>query len=212
MPVLIVPGLYGSESEHWQSRWEYEIADAHRVEQDDWSQPNLKSWLARLVERIELYPGAILVGHSLGSTLIAHLAYHRPDLPVGGALLVAPSDPDLRKSPVPGIASFAPLPLAPFPFPAVVVASRSDPYMALERARVIANLWEASFVDAGDAGHINVESGHGAWLEGRIWLDRLRAPRGYLRTTPRYSDFTPTPGGAPGRARQSAASPRGDGS
>ena len=181
MPVLIVPGLYGSEPDHWQSLWENEIADAHRVEQVDWDTPHCETWLARLVDEIERHPGAILVGHSLGGTLIAHLAHLRPDLPVAGALLVVPADPDLRKSSVLGIASFAPLPLSPFSFPAIVVASRTDPYMGLDRARVIANLWEANFVDAGESGHINVESGHGAWPEGRVWLDRLRAPRGYLR-------------------------------
>ena len=181
MQVLIIPGLYGSEAQHWQSLWEAEIAGARRVHQTDWHHPDRDVWLARLVEEVKRSPGSILVGHSLGATLIAHLAEHHPALPVGGALLVAPADPDLRRTRVPGIASFAPLPLAPFPFPAILVASRTDPHMSQERAKVIANLWEASFVDAGDAGHINVASGHGSWAEGRILLDRLRAPHGYLR-------------------------------
>jgi len=181
MPILIIPGLNGSEPQHWQSLWEADIADARRVHQADWSNPDRDLWLARLVEEVKRSPGAILVGHSLGATLIAHLAELHPDLPIGGALLAAPADPDLRRVRVPGIASFAPLPLAPFPFPAILVASRTDPHMSQERARVIVNLWEASFVDAGDAGHLNVASGHGAWPEGRLLLDRLRAPRGYLR-------------------------------
>ena len=46
--------------------------------------------------------------------------------------------------------------------------------MAHDRARVLANLWEAAFVDAGDAGHINVASGHGAWPAGLRLLDQLR--------------------------------------
>jgi uncharacterized protein len=181
MPVLILPGLNDSEPQHWQSLWEAEIPDAYRVRQDDWSRPECSRWLARLIEEVERSPGAILVGHSLGATLIAHLARCSPSFPVGGALLVAPADPDLSRRRAPGIASFAPLPLAPFPFPAIVVASRTDPYMAQDRARVIAKLWEADFVDAGDAGHINTASGHGAWPEGRPLLERLRAPRGYLR-------------------------------
>ena len=181
MQVLIIPGLYGSEAQHWQSQWEADIVDARRVHQADLANPDRDVWLARLVEEVKRAPGAILVGHSLGATLIAHLAEHHPDLPVGGALLVAPADPDLRRPRVPGIASFAPLPVSAFPFPAVLVASRTDPHMSQERANVIANLWEASFLDAGDAGHINVASGHGAWPEGRLLLDRLLAPRGYLR-------------------------------
>ena len=85
MQVLIIPGLYGSEAQHWQSQWEADIVDARRVHQADLANPDRDVWLARLVEEVKRAPGAILVGHSLGATLIAHLAEHHPDLPVGGA-------------------------------------------------------------------------------------------------------------------------------
>ena len=173
MTILVVPGLHDSEPAHWQSRWEAGLSDIERVQQADWHAPHLETWLATLRERAENRPGAILIGHSLGATLIAHLAARHPDLEIGGALLVAPADPELRISRVHGIASFGPLPAEPFGFPAILVASRTDPYMAQDRARIIANLWEAAFVDAGDAGHINVASGHGAWPEGLRLLDQL---------------------------------------
>jgi predicted alpha/beta hydrolase family esterase len=189
MTVLIIPGLYGSEPDHWQSRWESELEDAERVRQEDWNRPDLETWLGTLVHSVRRRPGAILVGHSLGATLIAHLAVRHPDLDVGGALLVAPADPELRQAPVPDCASFAPLPTDPFGFPAILVASRTDPYMAQDRARIIANLWEAAFVDAGEAGHINVASGHGAWPEGLTWLRHLRDRRSALTRAlpPRWS-------------------------
>ncbi|WP_404295302.1 RBBP9/YdeN family alpha/beta hydrolase (plasmid) [Microvirga sp. RSM25] len=174
MTILMIPGFKGSEPEHWQSRWEAALHDVERVQQEHWDAPDLDVWLAVLVHHVKRRPGALLVGHSLGATLIAHLALRHPDLDIGGALLVAPADPDLRRSRVPGIASFGPLPIEPFGFPAILVASRTDPHMAQERARIIANLWEAAFVDAGDAGHINVASGHGAWPEGLPWLARLQ--------------------------------------
>jgi len=174
MAILMVPGFKGSEPEHWQSRWETELDDVERVQQEHWDAPDLEVWLAVLVHHVKSRPGTILVGHSLGATLIAHLALRHPDLDIGGALLVAPADPDLRRSRVPGIASFGPLPTDPLGFPAIVVASRTDPHMVQDRARIIANLWEAAFVDAGDAGHINVASGHGAWPEGLHWLARLQ--------------------------------------
>lgn len=173
MTILIVPGLYNSEPAHWQSRWEAELPYAERVQQAEWQAPDLEAWLAALRDHVQRRPGAILIGHSLGATLIAHLAARDPQLPIGGALLVAPADPELRISRVRGIASFGPLPSEPFSFPAILVASRTDPYMAQDRARIIANLWEAAFVDAGDAGHINVASGHGAWPEGLRLLDQL---------------------------------------
>ena len=181
MSVLIIPDAYEPEAQNWQSLWEDQIPDARLVRQDDRTRPDRDRWLQRLVAEVERSPGAILVGCSLGAILVAHLARSRPDLPVGGALLVAPADADLGCSRLPGRATFAPLPIAPFLFPAIVVANRADPCMALERARVIAKMWEAEFVDDGGAGPFNIPSRRGAWPQGRTLLERLRAPRGYLR-------------------------------
>ena len=179
MPVLIVPGLHGSEREHWQSYWERDLPDAYRVMQADWNRPNRDDWLRRLVQEIERRPDAILVGHSLGATLIAHLAALRLNLPISGALLVAPADPVPRRTDAPGVDSFAPIPTALFPFPAVVVASRNDPHMAQLRAQQLAKQWGAKFVDAGASGHINSASGHGRWSQGRMLLQSLRGPGDY---------------------------------
>ena len=117
MPVLMIPGLYGSDREHWQSRWEDDLPDAYRVMQADWQTPNRDEWMPRLVVEIERRPDSILVGHSLGATLVAHLAALRPDLPVKAALLVAPADPSPRRTDAPGVASFAPIPTACSRFP-----------------------------------------------------------------------------------------------
>jgi predicted alpha/beta hydrolase family esterase len=176
MPILIVPGLNGSGPDHWQSLWERDIPDAYRVMQTDWARPDCVVWLARLIEEVERRPGAVLVGHSLGATLIAHLAAARPELPVGGALLVAPADPTPRRTEGPGVISFSPMPTAPFPFPAIVVASRNDPHMVQNRAMHLAQAWKAHFVDAGASGHLNSASGHGRWPQGRLLLQSLRAP------------------------------------
>ncbi|HUG60850.1 MAG TPA: alpha/beta hydrolase, partial [Methylomirabilota bacterium] len=40
------------------------------------------------------------------------------------------------------------------------------PYCRFDVADDLAAAWGAVFVDAGDAGHINAESGHGPWPEG----------------------------------------------
>ena len=57
--------------------------------------------------------------------------------------------------------------------PSTLVGSRTDPWMTLERARLWAERWGSRFVDLGEAGHINVESGHGPWPYGRLLVDRL---------------------------------------
>ena len=191
MSVLIIPGVDEPEAQHWQSLWEDQIFDARRVLHHDGTQPDRERWLQRLAAEVEQSPGAILVGHSLGATLIAHFARSRPDLPVGGALLVAPADPEFGRSRLAGLATFAPLPLAPFPLPAIVVASRADPDMVPERARVIAKMWEAEFVDLGGVDPIEVSSRRGAWPQGRTLIERLRAPRGYLRPALRLAAVRP---------------------
>lgn len=180
MTTLLFPGLHGSGPGHWQRRWADEVPDAVLVEQDDWERPDLERWLARAVAAVEAEPGAFIVGHSLGAVLAVHLAARRPDLPIAGLLLVAPADADRRAAVNPLVASFAPLPVVPLGFPAIVVASRDDSWMTIERARVLADMWEAGFVDVGKAGHINADSGLGSWPEGLALLDRLRRMDGGL--------------------------------
>jgi uncharacterized protein len=136
--ILIVPGLGGSGPEHWQTHWERSYPRAQRVEQADWNRPVRADWLSRLTHALRDAPGAILVGHSLGCALIAHLAWRRPDLAIGGALLVAPADVDDDDRIPREVRDFAPMPLARLPFRAAVVASTNDPYMGLERARTLA--------------------------------------------------------------------------
>jgi uncharacterized protein len=140
MRILIVPGLGGSEPEHWQSQWERSYPGATRVEQSDWNRPVRARWMRRLVEAVENTPGAILVGHSLGCVLIAHLAHRRPDLAIGGALLAAPADVYRVDHAQPELRDFAPTPLARMPFPAVVVASTNDPFSTIDRARLLARV------------------------------------------------------------------------
>ena len=182
MTVLIIPGLHGSDADHWQSHWEALLPDAERVEQANWDVPNLEIWLDSLATHVRRRPGAVLVGHSLGAALIVQLSSRHPELEVAGALLVAPADPERRGPVPPGIRSFAPLPKLPLNFPTIVVASRTDPHMSYARARALAAVWQTTFVDAGDAGHINVASGHGTWPGGLRWLDQLQQPH---RTTRR---------------------------
>ena len=92
---------------------------------------------------------------------------------VKAALLVAPSDVDAPDRTPEEVRSFAPLARERLPFPAIVVASRDDPFVAIERAAAFARDWGAEFVDAGAAGHINTASGHGPWPGGRLLLERL---------------------------------------
>jgi len=183
-PILIVPGLNGSGEGHWQRHWLADHDEAELVEQADWANPQAGRWLHRLEQAVIARPGAVVVAHSLGSILAARLATSSVAPLVGGALLVAPADIERTSTLHARTYEFGTIPTAPLPFPALVVASRDDIYMSLDKARAVAGSWGAPLVDIGHVGHINVASGFGRWAHGyelaRQVADRAdrRAPRG----------------------------------
>jgi predicted alpha/beta hydrolase family esterase len=174
-PIIVVPGLGGSGETHWQTFLERLFVHSVRVQQDDWDRPELGKWVECLRHAVELQPAAILVAHSLGCVLVAHLAAQYPNLQIKAALLVAPADVDSARHTPPHIRGFAPIPRQPLPFYGIVVASTNDPYITIGRARQLADSWLADFVDAGAVGHINVESGFGRWVEGEAIVNTLIA-------------------------------------
>jgi len=172
--LLIVPGLSGSGPEHWQTVWERLDARCRRVAQSDWEKPELSAWLQSLERAVEeSAEPALLVAHSLGAVLVAHWARARASTSVLGALLVAPADVDTLAPSMTALQSFAPLPGGRLPFPSLLVASRNDPYVSLERAAWMASAWGSRLVDVGSQGHINADSGLGTWPAGRALLAEL---------------------------------------
>ena len=87
--------------------------------------------------------------------------------------MVAPADVNRERPAGRLLTGFSPIPRQRLPFPTLVVASRDDPYVEIERAEAFARGWGARFVDLGRAGHINVASGHGPWIKGRALLADL---------------------------------------
>lgn len=164
LDILIIPGLGDSGPDHWQTRWEAKLPTARRVAQDDWTAPSRAQWEQRIVEAAETATRpAVLVAHSLGAWAAVHAAPRIAPW-VKGAFLVAP--PSAQSPEVGGIdpAFFAAV--ARLPFPAVLVASQDDPYGPFEHAKTLAEALGAELADAGVAGHINADSGHGPWPEG----------------------------------------------
>lgn len=174
--ILTVPGLGGSGPSHWQTLWEQARPDTVRVELGMWNTPHRNAWVTKLDQAIRSAQApVVLAAHSLGCLAVAWWAEltHQPyGWPVAGALLVAPADVD-RADAQPELAAFGPSPTKPLPFPSIVVASRDDPWITIERAHSLAVGWGSHFVDAGEQGHINAASGVGWWSEGQELLNRV---------------------------------------
>ena len=167
--IIIVPGWRDSGPGHWQTLWAERLPQARRVVQDDWHTPTRSAWVARLEETVLEQPGPVLiVAHSLGCITTAHM---KPEAAarVRGALLVAPADPERRAV----LSDFAPVPYAALPYRSILVASSNDPYCPIRLAGAYARAWGSEFVRLQNAGHINVDSGHGEWPLGRALLQSL---------------------------------------
>jgi predicted alpha/beta hydrolase family esterase len=156
---LIVPGLQGSGERHWQTWWQSKDRNAVQVSQDDWSTPDLNSWSNKLTQAVDESQGDVwLVAHSFGCLASLQVAPQRSDR-IRGVFLVAPADPEKFSAP-------HLLHQSDLPFPSILVASRTDPWLNFDKAKSWAKSLGSQFVDLGDAGHINAESGFGAWQDG----------------------------------------------
>ena len=176
--LVIVPGLGDSGPQHWQTLWERKYGAA-RVKQDNPEAPTPEGWSARVQEVVEATPGElVLVGHSMGAQTIVQWARLHGGHSSGawervrGALLVSPTDANdaAVQAEYPNTSPMSPVLMQPLPFPALVVASENDPYLTFGRAGEMAEAWGAELISAGEAGHINVASGHGEWEEGEVLL------------------------------------------
>lgn len=169
--VIIVPGWRNSGVGHWQSLWAERLPRVLRVHQDDWITPSKHAWVQGLSKTIECTEGAVVVvAHSLGCITTTHLPSEVASR-IQGALLVAPADPERRGV----LGDFAPVPYQKLPYHSIVVASTNDPFCPARLAGAYARAWGSEFVRLNDAGHINVDSGHGEWPLGLALLQSLGA-------------------------------------
>jgi predicted alpha/beta hydrolase family esterase len=166
--LLIIPGLGGSGPDHWQTRWGQKLSTARRVEQRDWDMPKCEEWVAAITGAIEQATRpVILVAHSLGVIAAVHASSAVAPWVEGAFFVAAPSEE--RIADIPQIdPAFRPYPREQLPFPSVLIASHDDLYASFAQSEAMARDWGARLIDAGPAGHINAESGHGPWPEGLL--------------------------------------------
>ncbi|MCK4088831.1 esterase [Acinetobacter radioresistens] len=170
--TVIVPGVGGSEYEHWQSWLQRQLRSCSRVQQTDWNMPILQEWIAQFVKTVSLHQEPLqIVAHSFGClTSIAALAEY-PELAhrIKNLVLVAPANPErfgeagfARNSQYNYAEYFQNLKIR---VPAQLIISDNDPWFKLEDAQFFANAWNLKPVSLGKVGHINVASGFGPFPE-----------------------------------------------
>ena len=169
---LIVPGVGGSEYQHWQSWLQRQLMSCSRVQQQDWNLPILQDWVAQCVKTLAAIQQPVqIIAHSFGClTSVAALALH-PELQaqVKRLLLVAPANPArfgdhgfACNSHNDYAAWFHQLKVA---VPAQMLISENDPWLSFTDAQRLAQAWNLQPVNLGAVGHINVASGFGAFPE-----------------------------------------------
>jgi uncharacterized protein len=178
--ILVLPGYLGSPPEHWQQRWVDKIGTATLVDLPDPASPQRDRWVEAIVAAANAATRpVVLVAHSLAVFAVAHAAPKLAKTNVKGAFLVAPAGETAILAIDAIDMHFVPPPRDPFPFPSVLIASSNDPYCPILEAEEWAYAWGSSFSNAGDCGHINVDSGYGPWPEGLMrfagFLSRLKA-------------------------------------
>jgi predicted alpha/beta hydrolase family esterase len=172
-PVLLVPGINNSGPDHWQSIWQRTQPHVARVVQRDWDNPVCAEWVEAIESAVAVAGGrAIIAAHSLGCLAVAHWAAQF-ERAAHGLLLVAVPDPE--GAPFPSQAhGFAPVPSSLGSQRVTVVGSANDPYSSADFTRRIVAAWDADYVELGAMGHINAESGLGAWDGGWEIVRRWR--------------------------------------
>jgi uncharacterized protein len=167
LDLIFASDLSGAPSDRWQARWAAKLSTASSLELDPREDHD-----ALIAAVTSAASGArrpvVFVAHSVGALAVAHAAPALAGLDVRGAFLVAPpADAALRTR----LAN--PWPETPrdrLPWRSVLIASRTDPSASPEHSRELAEAWGSTFVDAGDAGRIDAESGHGPWPDGLLRL------------------------------------------
>jgi len=179
MRYVIVPGIDGSDQDHWQSIWQADWgASASRIRPASWDRPDLDDWCRAIAHAVGPNPSAVvLVAHSLGCLAAANWAA-RSRSAIRGMFLVAPPDTAGPNFPAAAAPTFTAEYSMPLNAPGLVVSSDDDPYCTVNAAEHLASGWHLAHVSVGRVGHISSASRLGRWDLGRALLTAFTAGTG----------------------------------
>lgn len=161
----------------WQNRWcekihNAELVEAPKFEKDQNITANhaFIQWVSNIKQAItNATKPILLICHSYGVcaalTSVADLI-PKAQQEIKGAFLVAPAIFNIENE-------SSILTIDKLDFPSFVIASTNDEHMPQEQAKQLANNLGSFFIDAGESGHINHDTGHGPWPEGLLLLSQF---------------------------------------
>ena len=181
VPTVIIPGWGGSGPGHWQTWLEQQLRAAgretRRAEYPDVDRPDLAAWLQALRVALSGLPmdGFDVVAHCLGAVLWLHHVADPGDAPrPARVLLAAPPSPHLDDV---QIAEFLPPPMDVETVRrgadgTVLVAGSDDPALPEGIADAYGRPLKMATTIVENGGHLNTESGFGAWPAVLDWCNR----------------------------------------
>jgi len=164
--VLLVHGWGGSDTPHWQSWLAGELAKNYGcvsfLKLSNFDYPNKNVWKNEFLKELSDFKPDVVICHSLANTLWFHLCNEENILDVKKLFLVAP--PSLKDE-IKEIKSFYPVkvPKNLHAKKVLLICSTNDPYMPLEEAKALQKELGVKMEILEGAGHINADSGFGAW-------------------------------------------------
>lgn len=170
--ILILHGWGGSDFPHWQSWLASELVkDGYPVyfpQLPFMHTPRKKVWLEMLEQAIESFKPDRIVCHSLGNMLWFWYAKAHSEARFEKVLLVAPPS---RDTDIKAVDTFFPYPKAEtLSNDALFVVSTNDKYMNVDEAKKLQKELGCEMKIMENAGHINSDSGHGAWHFAYEWI------------------------------------------
>jgi predicted alpha/beta hydrolase family esterase len=171
--VLILHGWGGSHDPHWQYWLSQELKN-HQIDvlfptlpNEDY--PNLLEWKEAVLNYLDTFKPSKVILHSLANTLWLHLIGDKRFKEVSTLLMVAPPALELD---IFELQCFN-LKTPPNFYGAkegLMVLSSNDPYMQLSEGEMLAQQLGIKTLILQDAGHINSDSGFGAWPFPLHWV------------------------------------------
>jgi predicted alpha/beta hydrolase family esterase len=171
--ILILHGWGGSDSPHWQSWLAGEIAKSYGTVSfpllDNPHFPSKNRQMKQVRNLLDTFQPDTVICHSLANVIWFHLCQEEEINSVDRLLLVAPPSSQCDIEIIRKFFPYTP-PHNLYAKEVLLVTSTTDPYLTMQEAKTLQENLGVEMHILKDAGHINEESGYGAWEWAWEWV------------------------------------------